>query len=68
MSYMNQIQSIVIGLSFSYFRQNVSVLNSTIKIADEVPRDDPRVIDTVLLTARLEKTFKENAEIDNKQR
>ncbi|XP_005108179.1 voltage-dependent calcium channel subunit alpha-2/delta-2 [Aplysia californica] len=47
-----------------YFRQNVSTLNSTIKIADEVPRDDPHVIDVVLLTQKLEDTFIQNANED----
>ncbi|GFR88739.1 voltage-dependent calcium channel subunit alpha-2/delta-2-like, partial [Elysia marginata] len=56
-------------LEFSpYFRQPVSFLNSTIKIADEVPRDDPHVIDTVLLTRKLEETFRENAKNDSRLR
>ncbi|BFY99384.1 hypothetical protein BsWGS_02424 [Bradybaena similaris] len=52
-------------MSFSpYFRQQVSALNSTIKIADEVPRNEKQVIDTVLLTAKLDETFLENAKKD----
>nr|KAI8754030.1 voltage-dependent calcium channel subunit alpha-2/delta-3-like [Biomphalaria glabrata] len=52
-------------LMFSpYFRQKVSKLNSTVKIADEVPRDDPFVIDTVLFTKNLEETFLQNADKD----
>ncbi|XP_059149465.1 voltage-dependent calcium channel subunit alpha-2/delta-2-like [Physella acuta] len=47
-----------------YFRQKVSKLNSTIKIADEVPRDDPYVIDTILFTRKLEETFLRNAAKD----
>ncbi|CAL1539791.1 unnamed protein product [Lymnaea stagnalis] len=52
-------------LAFSpYFRQKVSKLNSTIKVADEVPRDDPHVIDAVLFTKKLEETFLQNAAKD----
>ncbi|GFO18775.1 voltage-dependent calcium channel subunit alpha-2/delta-2-like [Plakobranchus ocellatus] len=52
-------------LEFSpYFRQPVSFLNSTIKIADEVPRSNPDVINTVLLTRKLEDTFRQNAAKD----
>ncbi|XP_067678444.1 voltage-dependent calcium channel subunit alpha-2/delta-2-like [Haliotis asinina] len=47
-----------------YFRQGVSINSSTIKIADEVPRDDPTVINTILFTAGLEKVFHENANRD----
>lgn len=34
---------------------------STIKIADEVPREEEMTVDTVNFTAKLEDTFKENA-------
>lgn len=34
---------------------------STIKIADEVPREEEMTVDTVNFTAKLEDTFKANA-------
>lgn len=36
------------------------------KITDEVPRDHPNTINTVLWTAKLEDTFKENYNRDKK--
>lgn len=52
----------VISLSlYSYYKQNVSEEFSTIKIADEVPREEEMTVDTVNFTAKLEDTFKENA-------
>lgn len=51
----------VISLSlYSYYKQNVSQEFSTIKIADEVPREEEMTVDTVNFTAKLEDTFKEN--------
>ncbi|KAK3089549.1 hypothetical protein FSP39_004513 [Pinctada imbricata] len=47
-----------------YFKQQVSWNYSTIKIADEVPRDDQVTIDTVVLSAELEEAFKENKRKD----
>lgn len=44
-----------------YYKQNVSQEFSTIKIADEVPREEEMTVDTVNFTAKLEDTFKENA-------
>ena len=46
-------------LFFSYFKQQVSWDQSTVKIADEVPRDDNSTINAVYFTAGLEKLFKE---------
>ena len=43
----------------SYFKQQVSWDQSTVKIADEVPRDDNSTINAVYFTAGLEKLFKE---------
>lgn len=55
----------VISLSlYSYYKQNVSQEFSTIKIADEVPREEAMTVDTVNFTAKLEDTFKENARND----
>lgn len=55
----------VISLSlYSYYKQNVSQEFSTIKIADEVPREEEMTVDTVNFTAKLEDTFKENARND----
>ncbi|KAL8570692.1 hypothetical protein ACOMHN_039127 [Nucella lapillus] len=52
-------------LEFSpYFLQKVSKKYSTVKIADEVPREHQSVINTVHFTKGLEKTFIENAETD----
>ncbi|XP_060584904.1 voltage-dependent calcium channel subunit alpha-2/delta-3-like [Ruditapes philippinarum] len=47
-----------------YFKQQVSWDQSTVKIADEVPRDDISTINTVHFTAKLDALFKENHEID----
>ena len=49
----------------SYFKQQVSWDQSTIKIADEVPRDDNSTINAVYFTAGLEKLFKENQAKDS---
>lgn len=55
----------VISLSlYSYYKQNVSQEFSTIKIADEVPREEEMTVDTVNFTTKLEDTFKENARND----
>ncbi|XP_013386854.1 voltage-dependent calcium channel subunit alpha-2/delta-2 [Lingula anatina] len=52
-------------LEFSaYFKQPVSFNHSTVKISDEVPRDDYLVINTVNFTNGLEELFKENAKKD----
>ncbi|XP_070196192.1 voltage-dependent calcium channel subunit alpha-2/delta-2-like [Littorina saxatilis] len=52
-------------LKFSpYFQQKVSKRFSTVKIADEVPREHQSVINTVHFTKGLEKVFIENAETD----
>ena len=48
-----------------YYKQNVSQEFSTIKIADEVPREEEMTVDTVNFTAKLEDTFKENAKNDD---
>ena len=42
--------------------------HSTIKIADEVPRDDNITINTVYFTAGLENTFKQNEAEDSSLR
>lgn len=48
-------------LSFNpYFRQPVSLNRSTIKIPDEVPRDELNTIRTVFYSAGLDKIFKAN--------
>ncbi|XP_050400585.1 voltage-dependent calcium channel subunit alpha-2/delta-2 [Patella vulgata] len=47
-----------------YFRQGVSLKQSSIKLPDEVPRNDRDVINTVYFTARLEETFLKNAKDD----
>ena len=54
------VDCICISLDFSYFKQQVSWDQSTIKIADEVPRDHNSTINAVYFTAGLEKLFKEN--------
>ena len=51
---------VCVSLDFSYFKQQVSWDQSTIKIADEVPRDHNSTINAVYFTAALEKLFKEN--------
>ena len=52
----------------SYFKQPVSYVSSSVKISDEVPRDDKETIDTVEWTAKLESAFKENARFDRQLR
>ncbi|XP_052774120.1 voltage-dependent calcium channel subunit alpha-2/delta-3-like isoform X2 [Mya arenaria] len=47
-----------------YFKQQVSWEQSSVKIADEVPRDDPGTIDTVYFTTMLDSLFKENQKAD----
>ncbi|KAL4236040.1 hypothetical protein ACF0H5_004426 [Mactra antiquata] len=47
-----------------YFKQQVSWDQSTVKIADEVPRDDMSTINTTYFTAGLDTLFKENQKID----
>ena len=47
-----------------YFRQSVSSKYSTVKIADEVPRDDKAVIDSIIYTTKLEEVFHQNAAED----
>ncbi|KAJ8305297.1 hypothetical protein KUTeg_015842 [Tegillarca granosa] len=47
-----------------YFKQEVSWNHSTIKIADEVPRDDNTTISSVIFTAGLEEVFKQNKRED----
>ncbi|CAH1773823.1 unnamed protein product [Owenia fusiformis] len=47
-----------------YFRQPVSLSRSTVKIADDVPRDFEGTISAVEYTYALEKVFKENAARD----
>ena len=42
----------------------MSWLQSSVKIADEVPRDDISTINTVYFTAELDSLFKENQKID----
>ena len=49
---------------YRYFKQEVSWLQSSVKIADEVPRDDISTINTVYFTAELDSLFKENQKID----
>ena len=51
-------------MSFRYFQQKVSKQHSTVKIADEVPREHRSVINTVYFTEGLEEAFIENAERD----
>ncbi|PVD23318.1 hypothetical protein C0Q70_16586 [Pomacea canaliculata] len=52
-------------LHFSpYFQQKVSSIDSTVKIADEVPREDESVIKVVYFTKGLEDIFLENADQD----
>ncbi|KAK2155924.1 hypothetical protein LSH36_227g06072 [Paralvinella palmiformis] len=52
-------------LHFSpYFKQPVSWNYSTVKISDEVPRDDGATIETVYWTAQLEEVFKLSAKED----
>ena len=47
--------------SSRYFQQKVSKKHSTVKIADEVPREHRSVINTVHFTKGLEEVFIENA-------
>jgi hypothetical protein len=47
-----------------YFQQKVSEKYSTVKIADEVPREHQSVISTVHFTKGMEETFIENARTD----
>ena len=47
-----------------YFKQPVSWNYSTVKISDEVPRDDGATIETVYWTAQLEEVFKLSAKED----
>lgn len=47
-------------LEYRYFRQPVSLNRSTIKIPDEVPRDELNTIRTVFYSAGLDKIFKAN--------
>ncbi|XP_041357381.1 VWFA and cache domain-containing protein 1-like [Gigantopelta aegis] len=54
-----------VDLDFNpYFRQSVSSKYSTVKIADEVPRDDKAVIDSIIYTTKLEEVFHQNAAED----
>ena len=57
-------QSMTLILFFRYFKQKVSEQHSTVKISDEVPRNDNSTISTVKWTARLEEIFKQNAQHD----
>ena len=52
------------SLTYRYFKQPVSSTSSSVKISDEVPRDDVRTIDTVAWTSELESVFKQNAKDD----
>ena len=52
------------SLTYRYFKQPVSLNSSSVKISDEVPRDDVRTIDTVAWTSELELVFKQNAKDD----
>ena len=47
-----------------YFKQPVSFKHSTVKISDEVPRDDKATIESVLWSGQLAEVFKQNAEKD----
>ncbi|XP_033124937.1 voltage-dependent calcium channel subunit alpha-2/delta-1-like [Anneissia japonica] len=47
-----------------YFKQNVSMTKSTVKISDEVPRDDNNTIQTILMFQGLNKVFTENSKKD----
>lgn len=55
-------------LFFRYFKQEVSWNHSTIKIADEVPRDDTNTVEAVYFTAGLEESFKVNQAQDTSLR
>jgi len=54
----------IFSLSVRYFKQQVSWIQSSVKIADEVPRDDPSTINTIYFSAKLDELFKENQKID----
>ncbi|CAI9736897.1 Hypothetical predicted protein [Octopus vulgaris] len=61
----SDIPSKLPALDFSpYFKQPVSLNRSTIKIPDEVPRDEKNTIDTISFTARLDDVFKQNMDDD----
>ncbi|KAK2171034.1 hypothetical protein NP493_1112g00000 [Ridgeia piscesae] len=56
-------------LGFSpYFKQTVSLTSSAVKIPDEVPRDDPATINTVVWTSQINDVFKLNAVEDEQIR
>jgi hypothetical protein len=46
-----------------YFKRNVSFDDSIVKISDEIPRNDPATINTVVYTKGLDKIFRENMKI-----
>ena len=52
----------------SYFKQKVSFVDSIVKISDEIPRNDPQTINTVVYTKGLDKVFKENMKRDKSLR
>ena len=51
-----------------YFKQTVSLTSSAVKIPDEVPRDDPATVTTVVWTSQLNDVFKLNAAEDEQIR
>ncbi len=51
-----------------YFKQWVSFDESIVKISDEIPRNDPSTINTVVFTKELDKTFKYNLQDDKSLR
>jgi len=57
------------GMVFSpYFKQKVSFEESIVKISDEIPRNLPQTINTVVYTKELDKVFRENMREDKSLR
>ena len=50
---------------YRYFKQRVSMGHSTVKVADEVPRDANGTIQSVEWTRGLEGVFKQNMKEDS---
>ena len=42
------------------FKQTISLVQSSVKISDQTPRDDPKIIDTVAWSSGLDKIFIQN--------
>ena len=60
--------SVYILVSLRLFKQTTSRVQSSVKISDQTPRDDPDIIDTVAWSSGLDKTFMQNLNNDSDMR